>query len=143
MLRLREEAGSLVSPYDLNYFVRGSASYQFAPQWTLSAIFLHRQGTYYSPVTGRSWDNDLQVYAPQYASADQSLRLPDYNTVDINLARVWPLSEELSMVAFGSVNNLLNKRNVRTVNYNRDYSTEFYELFSQRTIYFGVVVQWQ
>ena len=140
---VQDEAGAYASPYDLNYFVRGSASYQFAPQWTLSAIFLHRQGTYYSPVTGRSWDNDLQVYAPQYASADQSLRLPDYNTVDINLARVWPLSEELSMVAFGSVNNLLNQRNVRTVNYNRDYSTEFYELFSQRTVYFGVVVQWQ
>jgi outer membrane receptor for ferrienterochelin and colicin len=69
--------------------------------------------------------------------------LPDYNTVDVNLARGWPLSEELSMVAFGSVYNLLNKRNMRTVNYNRDYSTEFYELFSQRTVYFGMVVQWQ
>ena len=140
---VQDESGSYASPYDLAYFVRGSASYQFAPQWTLSAIFLHRQGTYYAPVTDRNWDSDLQVYAPQYAPADQSLRLPDYNTVDINLARVWPLSEELSMVAFGSVNNLLNKRNVRTVNYNRDYSTEFYELFSQRTVYFGVVVQWQ
>ncbi len=140
---VREEAVSYASPYDLNYFVRGSASYQFAPQWTLSAIFLHRQGTYYAPVTGREWDSDMQVYAPQYAPADQSLRLPDYNTVDINLARVWPLSEKLSAVAFGSVNNLLNNRNVRTVNHNQDYSAEFYELFSQRTIYFGVVLQWQ
>lgn len=140
---VREETGSYASPYDLNYFVRGSASYQFAPQWTLSTIFLHRQGTYYAPVTGRSWDNDLRVYAPQYAPADQSLRLPDYNTIDLNLARVWPLSEKLSAVAFGSMNNLLNHRNVRTVNHNRDYSAEFYELFSQRTIYFGVVVQWQ
>ena len=140
---VQDEAGSHASSYDLNYFVRGSASYQFAPQWTLSTIFLHRQGTYYAPVTGRSWDDDLQVYAPQYAPMDQSLRLPDYNTVDINLARVWPLSEKLSAVAFGSVNNLLNNRNVRAVNHNRDYSTEFHELFSQRTVYFGVVVQWQ
>ncbi len=140
---VQDEAGSHASSYDLNYFVRGSASYQFAPQWTLSTIFLHRQGTYYAPVTGRSWDDDLQVYAPQYAPAEQSLRLPDYNTVDINLARVWPLSEKLSAVAFGSVNNLLNNRNVRAVNHNRDYSTEFHELFSQRTVYFGVVVQWQ
>ncbi len=140
---VQDAAGTHASPYDLNYFVRGSASYQFAPQWTLSTIFLHRQGTYYAPVTGRDWDNDLQIYAPQYAPADQLLRLPDYNTVDINLARVWPLSEKLSAVAFGSVNNLLNNRNVRTVNHNRDYSTEFYELFAQRTIYFGVVVQWQ
>ncbi len=140
---VRDDGGSHASPYDLNYFVRGSASYQFAPQWTLSTIFLHRQGTYYAPVTSRDWDTDLQIYAPQYAPADQSLRLPDYNTVDINLARVWPLSEKLSAVAFGSANNLLNNRNVRTVNHDHDYATEFYELFSQRTIYFGVVVQWQ
>ncbi len=117
-----ENENQYASPYDLNYFVRGSASYQFAPQWTLSTIFLHRQGTYYSPVMDRHWDTNLQVYAPQYAPLEQSLRLPDYHTIDISLARVWPLSEQLSAVAFGNVNNLLNHKNVRTVNYNRDYS---------------------
>ena len=140
---VREDETQYASPYDLNYFVRGSASYQFAPQWTFSTIFLHRQGTYYSPVIDRTWNADIQVFAPQYAPLDQSLRLPDYNTVDINIARVWPLSEKLSAIAFGSINNLLNHENVRTVNYNQDYSTQFFELFSQRTVYFGVVLQWQ
>ena len=134
---------SYASPYDLNYFVRGSISYQLAPQWTLNTLFLHRQGTYYTPVVDRRWEADLAVYQPFYASEDQALRLPDYNTVDLSVSRLWPLSGTWSAVAFGSINNLLNHKNVRDVNYNADYSESFQELFSQRTIYFGVVLQWR
>ena len=63
--------------------------------------------------------------------------------MDINVSRGWPLSENLSAVAFGSINNALNHENVRAVNYNADYSASFHERFSQRVFYLGVVVQWR
>ena len=131
------------SPYDLSYFTRGSVTYKITSQWTLSVIAQYRQGTYYRPVTGSFWNDDLTVYAPQYAAPDQAERLPDYSTIDFSVARVWPLSGDISMVAFGSINNLLNRQNVRAIDYNEDYSVSSNELFSQRVLYFGVVLQWR
>ncbi|MEM9832230.1 MAG: TonB-dependent receptor [Bacteroidota bacterium] len=140
---VKEGETTVSSPYDLNYFVRGSFTYQLSAHWSLSSIFIHRQGTFYQPVIDRSWNDNLEVYVPTYASASQALRLPDYNVVDLSISRVWPLSEKLSAVAFGNINNVLNHRNVRTINYNQDYSQSFNELFAQRTFYAGVVLRWQ
>ncbi|MEM6844819.1 MAG: carboxypeptidase-like regulatory domain-containing protein [Bacteroidota bacterium] len=140
---VKEGETTVSSPYDLNYFVRGSFTYQLSAQWSLSSIFIHRQGTFYQPVIDRSWNDNLEVYVPTYASASQALRLPDYNVVDLSISRVWPLSEKLSAIAFGNINNVLNHRNVRTINYNQDYSQSFNELFAQRTFYAGVVLRWQ
>jgi hypothetical protein len=140
---VREGEVSFPSPYDLNYFLRGSFSYQLSPQWSLSSIFIHRQGTFYQPVVDRFWNPVLAVYAPAFASANQPLRLPDYNVVDLSVSRIWPLSEKLSAILFGNINNVLNHRNVRTINYNQDYSQSFHELFSQRIFYAGIIVQWQ
>ncbi|WKN45707.1 TonB-dependent receptor plug domain-containing protein [Tunicatimonas pelagia] len=140
---VQEEEVSISSPYDLNYFVRGSFTYQISPQWSLSSIFIHRQGTFYQSVVDRVYNSELEVYAPTYASADQALRLPDYNVIDLSISRVWPLSEKLSAVAFGNINNVLNHRNVRGIDYNQDYSQPFNKLFAQRTFYAGVILQWQ
>ena len=140
---VQEGETTVSSPYDLNYFVRGSFTYQISPQWSLSSMFIHRQGTFFQPATDRFWNPNLEVYAPTYAPANQALRLPDYNVIDLSISRVWPLSEKLSAVAFGNINNVLNHRNVRRINYNQDYSQTFNELFAQRTFYAGVILQWQ
>ena len=140
---VREGDRRFASPYDLSYFTRGSITYRLTPQWTLSTIAQYRQGTHYQPVVGSLWDDELAVHVPQYTAPDQALRLPDYSTVDLSVSRVWPLSGDISMVAFGSINNLLNQQNVRAVSYNEDYTVAFDELFSQRVLYFGVVLQWR
>ncbi|MEM9675818.1 MAG: hypothetical protein AAF992_24725, partial [Bacteroidota bacterium] len=140
---VQEDEASFPTPYDLNYFIRGSFTYKLNSQWSLSSIFIHRQGTLYQPVVDRLWNSDLEVFAPTYASANQALRLPDYNVMDLSISRIWPLSEKLSAVAFGNINNVLNHRNVRNINYNQDYSQPFNELFSQRIFYAGIIIQWQ
>ncbi|MGB3585583.1 MAG: carboxypeptidase-like regulatory domain-containing protein [Tunicatimonas sp.] len=140
---IQENENTFASPYDLNYFVRASSSYQVSSQWSLSGIFIHRQGTQYQPVIGRQWNTDLEVYAPAYAPFNQIQRLPDYSTVDLSISRICPLTEKISAVFFGNINNTLNRQNVRTINYSQDYSQPFNELFSQRAFYAGVVLQWQ
>ena len=131
------------SPYNLNYFVRANATYQLSPQWTLNAILLHRQGTFYQPVIDRQWDQSLQVYEPTFAPLEETQRLPDYSTLDLSVSRLWPVFDRWTAVAFASVNNALNHENVRAINYTQDYQSSFHELFSQRTVYFGVVLQFQ
>ena len=140
---VQENERQYTSPYNLNYFVRANTTYQISPQWTLNAILLHRQGTFYRPVVNQRWDQSLQVYAPTYAPEEEAQRLPGYSTLDLSVSRLWPISERWTAVAFASMNNALNHENVRAINYTSDYQSSFYELFSQRTVYFGVVLQFQ
>ncbi len=65
-------------------------------------------------------------------------RIPDYAKLDLSISKLWTLYDNISIVGFFSTNNLFDRKNVRLVNYNFDYSDVFYESYSRRTFYFGV-----
>jgi hypothetical protein len=126
------------SPYNIHYFVRGNMEYKIQGTWTITTVFLCRQGSYYYPVTRATYNSTLEAYEPTYH--DRPERLPAYNTIDISISKIFLLAEESTAVAFFSAGNIINKKNVRDHTYNFDYTHKKENLFSQRTIYFGMVI---
>ena len=126
------------STYNIHYFVRGNVEYKIQGTWTITAVFLFRQGSYYNPVISASYINWLNAYEPTFASTPE--RLPDYNTIDISASKIFPLTDNITCIAFVSAGNIPNFKNVRAYTYNFDYSEKEKHLFSQRTLYFGMVM---
>jgi len=126
--------------YDLNYFIRGNLNYKLDNFWDVTATFLFRDGQYYQPVENTFFRNDLNVYQPVYVDLSNQQRLPSYQTIDLSVSRLIPLTEKMNIISFASVNNLFNHKNVRDFSYDFTYSQKTENLFSQRTIYFGLVI---
>lgn len=136
----KKEGLNYPSKFDLNYFFRGSIKYQFNNTLDMSVIFIHRQGTYYVPIIGSEYNTEWNVFEPLYASVENSERLPDYSKFDFSISKMFPVSENLSIIAFLGINNIFNTNNVRDINYTSNYSGSFQEHFSKRTIYFGGLI---
>ncbi len=125
------------SPYDIRYFVRGNAEYKFAGSWTATLVFLLREGSFYLPVASANFNSNVGAYEPVY---DRQARLPNYNLLDFSVSKLFTVGKDASAVAFCGLSNIPNFQNVRSYTYNFDYSVKTPELFSLRTIYFGVVI---
>lgn len=126
------------SPYNIHYFVRGNLEYKIQGTWTITTVFLFRQGSYHYPVVATTFRDDLQAYEP--TTAQDPARLPAYNTIDTSVSKIFPLMQKSSAVAFASCGNIFNMKNVRDYTYNRDYSKREAYLFSLRTFYLGLII---
>jgi len=131
---------SYPSTYDLDYFVRGNLKYQFNSYWSITGNFLLRDGRYYHPLETAVYDAGMEVYRPSFVPNSQQERQPDYQIIDISISRLIPIKENLNMIAFASVSNITNHKNIRDYTYNFDYSKRKENLFTQRSIYFGAVI---
>ncbi|ALO14202.1 TonB-dependent Receptor Plug Domain protein [Salinivirga cyanobacteriivorans] len=138
--RRTTNGSSYSSPYDLEYFVRGSLKYQHHSNLDISLIMLYRQGQWYQPVIDRNYDAALDVYEPVYTSRNNMTHYPDYLKLDLSLSKLWPVSSRLNIIGFMNVSNLLDTENVRDLTYNHNYTDYTYDLFSRRTVYFGGIV---
>ncbi len=139
-VEIKTDIETYPSDYDLDYFVRSSLKYKVRDIFEISTIYIFRQGSYYRPVITSNLDTETQTYRPVYEDWDNSERLPDYHKIDVSISKYWVLNSKLALVLYANVSNLLNNDNVMAVNYNRDYSVSFNELYSQRSIYFGVSI---
>jgi len=139
-LDAKETTGRITapSPYNIHYFVRGNVEYKIQGTWTITTVFLFRQGSYYYPVTEAPYNEALAVYEPAYTATPE--RLPSYNTVDVSISKIFLLTQKSTAITFLSAGNILNFKNVRTYNYNFDYTQRNAYLFSLRTFYFGLIV---
>ena len=125
------------SKYNICYFLRGNIAYKVQGTWTFTLVYLFREGSHYTPVESSFYNNDVAAYEPVYSTT--ASRLPTYNTIDINVSKIFLFSNRTA-VAFLSAGNIFNFKNVRDYNYNEDYSSKSSELFSQRVIYFGLII---
>jgi hypothetical protein len=131
---------SFPSPYDLNYFVKGNLEYQLNSNWTLNTTFLFRQGSFYQQITGASFRSDLDAFEPSRAELTDQIRYPNYNLIDLSISRLFPIQEDLVIIAFASMSNVFDFKNVRNYSYNFDYSQNEAKNFSRRLVYFGAVI---
>jgi hypothetical protein len=125
------------SPFDIRYFIRGNAEYKFAGTWTATLVFLFREGSFYLPVMSANFNSSVGAYEPVYGS---QARLPNYSLVDFSVSKLFAIGKDASAVVFCGLSNIPDFQNVRDYTYNFDYTIRTTELFSLRTIYFGVVV---
>ncbi len=128
------------SQYDLPFFIRLGAEWNFIKMYTLGVRGLFRKGTWYQPVAGTTYHTNLDSFEPIYASPDQSIRNPDYNLLDISVTALYPLGDNMGLVAFVSAGNIFNFQNLRNYNYNWNYTIKSPEYFSRRTFYFGGMI---
>ncbi len=128
------------SKYDLNYFIRSVLKYKLKNFLEISTIYIFRQGSYYLPINGSYFDDETTTYYPSYSNWNNAKRLPDYYKIDLSISKYWVVNSDLALVLYANISNLLNSDNVMSINYNEDYTSSFNELYSQRTIYFGVSI---
>ncbi|MBN2519603.1 MAG: hypothetical protein JXB17_03785, partial [Bacteroidales bacterium] len=128
------------SKYDLRYFIRGSIKYNFTSSFYISAIALFRHGHYYLTVINSEFDEFSNVYRPIYDNLSNMSRLPAYNKIDLSISKLFSLAEKSNIIVYANVSNLLNSKNVHSINYNEDYTDTFKEYYSKRTIYFGGLI---
>jgi hypothetical protein len=131
---INEQASS--SPFDIRYFIRGNVEYKFSGTWTASLVFLFREGSFYQPVLDANFNSSVGAFEPTYG---QPARLPNYNLLDFSISKLFAVGEA-SAVAFCGLSNLPNFQNMRSYSYNFNYTQKTAEVFSLRTIYFGVVM---
>ena len=124
--------------YDLSYFIRGNLSYSPGRFWTIESIVVARQGTTLSEVALATYNSSLDVFEPTYN--EQSFRLSPYSNVGLSISKIFTISEKMNIIAFASLNNVFDRANVRSFEYNFDYSDRDESLFSQRTGYLGAVI---
>ena len=130
------------SPHDLGYYFRAQIKYDIAGWFEINAIYKHRQGRYYLPLIGRSFHPGTATYIPTYAAIDEGERYGDFRLLDISLSRMFAFGDGI-LIGFLNVNNLLDFKNVRFLEYNFDYSEIRNNYFSRRVIFFGAVYQWE
>lgn len=126
--------------FDLDYFIRGNLAWKINGSWTCNSNFSFRQGNYYRPFSMAEFERDLSVFRPEFSSPENQVRLPDYGIMDISLTKSIPVSEKLNIIVFGTINNVLNRGNIREFTYNFDYTEMSSALYQQRTVYFGAIV---
>jgi|GEM_PF-6903933 len=124
-----------------NYFIKGMVSYKLPKLWTMSSSFVWRDGTYYPDVNSAVFRPDLEAFEPTYSNTNY-IQFKDYKSIDLSISKLIPTGERTTIVVFASVNNLMNSKNARSVEYNSDYSSSSTNLFSLRTFYAGIVVNW-
>lgn len=127
------------SPFNLSYFGRANLQYKFGRGWTISLFSLFRQGTFHRPVASARFNEQWQVFEPQFMPLSDQQRLPGYFNMSMNVSKLLSLSDKVGMVAFASMDNVTNHVNVRSYAYTFDYQNRKAELFAQRTLFVGCV----
>lgn len=127
-----------VYTYDLSYFIRGNISYSPGRFWTIESTIVSRQGNNFREVVSANYDNALDVFQPNFA--EKPIRLSSYANVGLSVSKIFSISEKMNVIAFMSVNNLFDRANEQSFEYNFDYSEAGLSLYSQRTGYIGAVI---
>lgn len=124
-------------PYDISHFIRHNFSYSPGKLWTIETTLLTRQGTNFTRVISADFDDELSVYEP---TSFTSRRFDNYFNLSTSISKVYTIGDSTSLVAFFSIANITDHRNVREHIYSFDYSRSTPSFFSRRTAYFGVMV---
>ncbi len=139
---IESENSSYPSDHDISYFFRTMLQYSFRDNWDIGVVYWQRQGRYYLPVTSSILEEEQNTYRPIYAPENEGLRLPDYHRLDFSVSKIIGLPFGTAIL-YANANNLLDSKNVRAINYNADYTQQFSEYLNRRTVFFGVVVNWE
>lgn len=140
--RISDEAPAWRGVQDFPYFLKAALSFRHPDWFTASLNLIARPGQVFTPIEGGQFRPDLGLYEPQFATIVNDERLPDYRNLSLALSRYFTLRQG-SLVAFVNVNNLLNRANPMEPWYNQDFTQTDFALYSLRTVFFGVVWEWQ
>lgn len=96
------------------------AGYQFARRWNISGRWLYSSGVLYTPVIGKMYHSDLDMFVPIYGKPN-SERLSAQHRLDLRVEYIKPFDTWILKTFFEFWNAYLNK-NYFAVEYSADYS---------------------
>ncbi|WP_430612983.1 TonB-dependent receptor plug domain-containing protein [Flavobacterium sp. JP2137] len=120
---------------DLNYFVKANITYKNPKNFTAALVLNTRPGNTYNPVIN-GIKNESGYVEPRFSNYDEK-ELKDYLRIDFTTNKAFAFNDQL-IIAYFSINNVLNKRNQAGITYNSDFSAFNYPYFQRRILYFGV-----
>ncbi len=125
------------APFDITNSLTIVGDQTLPKGWSFSFAWRYATGKPFTPVTGATFDQQTQVWIPQYA-APQSERLPPEKKFDVALSRVTRISGNNQLVYFLSLDNVFDRTNLYEYTYTADYSRRIpvRSLFN-RSLYFG------
>ncbi len=126
------------SPNNFDYLTKLTIQYNNPSFASMALTYITRPGKYYASIVTSIPSSLADIYEPIFEEQTNSSRYENYNTLNFTCNRYFPL-KKYSMVAFVSINNLLNTNNQMMDRYNSDYSIRFFDLYQKRSIYFGCV----
>ncbi len=125
---------------DFNYLIKTTLQYNNPPLFSLALTYIGRPGTFYTPITGSTLDNQTGFYEPLFSNDLVSRQYNNYNRLDLSLSKYIRLKKN-ALITFVSLNNILNTQNESRILYNSNYLSYRFDYFQFRLLYFGVV--WQ
>jgi len=125
---------------DFNYLLKTTIQYNNPKLFSIALTYTSRPGTFYNNITSSIFDSQTGFYEPIFSENLYSEQYYNYNRFDISLSKYIRLKNN-AFIAFLSLNNILNVKNEKQVQYNADYSIKHFEDYQYRTVYFGLV--WQ
>ncbi|MEO0899963.1 MAG: carboxypeptidase-like regulatory domain-containing protein [Bacteroidota bacterium] len=137
-IRFNVEGDVFKGSRDLPIFLKSGLSINPPKLFSINISYIGRPGTVFTAIDGGNFRNDLNAYEPIFNTEVNAERLPAYHNISVGLSK-YKLTSYGSLVAFLSVNNVLNRRNPLAPLYNREYDSLDYAILSLRTFYFGLI----
>ncbi len=125
---------------DFYYLLKTTLQYNNPKLFFLALTYIARPGTYYNPITDANFDSNTGFYEPVFGNDLFSLQYNNYNRFDLSISKYMKFKRS-ALIPFASLNNVLNQKNERQILYDADYSSNRFDYFQFRTIYFGIT--WQ
>jgi hypothetical protein len=98
-----------ISPYEISHSFTGIFQYKFKTG-TLGIRLSYATGLPYTPLAGREWDENNNVFLPIWGDPF-SERYPSYQRLDINGSKNFTFYKQLFVLYFG-ITNVLNRKNI-------------------------------
>ncbi len=124
----------------MDYFLKASVNTIFWKNTNLNISYNTRPGTLYTPIVSSHYNTQYNVYEPIYSEIN-SKQYENYSLINLGLSKNIKFKKTSSIVFLG-LNNVLNIKNQRSFNYNKDYSFKEDVFFSHRTLFFGITLNW-
>ena len=131
--------GEFHSSNSMNYMIKGTIGYFNENLFNITAGLTMRPGLYFTPVTDKYFDNDINNYRPVYGEMN-SRNYDPYRSVDLSLSKLFQYKKN-NFVFFLTLTNILNKSNQQKIIYARDYQRDGYWKYMKRILYFGIVLE--
>jgi len=123
-----------------DYLLKTTLQYNNPKLFSLALTYIARPGTYYNPIIDATFDSNTGFYEPVFGEDLFSLQYNNYNRFDLSISKYMKFKKS-ALIPFASLNNILNQKNEFQILYDVAYTSNRFDYFQFRTIYFGVV--WQ
>lgn len=118
------------------YFFKMQGTYNHPKYFTASLVGTTHPGSSYMPIKNTIWDTERAVFIPT-VEPNTSAHLNTYFRVDFTINKIFPIGRSY-VVVYGSIINVLNRKNEQKPYYSADYTRVYFQKFQQRVFYFGL-----